>query len=182
MYFPMLSVFAAAATAIDIGLYNNDICNPRSTVHVMCTNADPGECCSASTDRWSSDKVWAATSFHQIPTEWNIEGRTYHERDCQGGFKTARSEGKTEICKAWAQVQGPIISGSYHFVGANGRERRRGDSRPCRRADTLVLADGAEYDLRSLDEAHFSTLFELAANAENLTTADIPAGLAAFRK
>jgi hypothetical protein len=152
-YLVALVSLVATASAIDLYLERNNDCGGGSALR--CNGINPDTCCG--TD--ASNSPYQSIAVRGIPAGWNLQGRGYVGGRCNRLSTVSGNNGGDWICN---RSNGFRYTGAgWNFVG--GRLGRRaepviGGRSECQRPDALVLADGTEYDLTSLNDDDFESL------------------------
>lgn len=143
---------ATSASAIDGYFFNSNSCGGSS---VVCSNMNPNSCCNAPSG-WNANTV----GYYGIPGDWRIQGNGYSSGGCVGLASVASSGGSSNICLG--PVGRYLRSSDYYFVSkkraaapnscaTDGSAVGQGCQDP-RTPDTLILADGAQFDIADLKD------------------------------
>ncbi|KAF4986225.1 hypothetical protein FDECE_16060 [Fusarium decemcellulare] len=149
----------ATASAVDLYLHQNNNCGDSS---LRCNGIDPDRCCGTS----SNSSPYQSVAVRGIQGGWNVQCRGYDGGLCNRLQTVSGNNGNDWICN---RSNGFRYTGvGYNFVG----KKRAASETECQRPDALVLADGTEYDLTSLNDDDFDSLVKIGLKATG--TADIP--------
>ena len=149
---------AASASAIDGYFFGASSCGGNS---VVCSNMNPNSCCNAPSG-WNANTV----GYYGIPTNWRIQGTGYSSDNCIGPASVGSSGGSSFFCLG--PVGRYLRSTDYTFVG----KKRAAVADSCatdapavgqgcqdpRNPDTLILADGAQFDIADLKDGLLNNL------------------------
>ncbi|ETS88079.1 hypothetical protein PFICI_01907 [Pestalotiopsis fici W106-1] len=152
---------AATASAIDLYLHTNNNCGDDS---LRCNGLNPDTCCGFVT----SSSPYQSIAVRGIPSGWNLQGRGYDGNNCNRLQTVSGNNGNDWICN---RSNGFRYTGAgYNFVGRKRAEGAGGAASNCQRPNALVLANGTEYDLTTLEDPEFEELiatgFDIEKSAE----------------
>ncbi|KAK4198514.1 hypothetical protein QBC40DRAFT_256027 [Triangularia verruculosa] len=168
-YTTALLALVASASAIDLYLHGNNDCGGSE---LRCNNRNPNTCCGT-----NASTPYRSVAVRGIPSGWSLQGRGYDQGNCNRLQTISGNNGNLWICN---RSNNFFYTGvGYNFVS----RKRNGVDVPvgvvakdvkeeCQRPDALVLEDGTEYDLTSLNEENFDSLVTIGFNASS--SADIP--------
>lgn len=146
----------ATVSAIDIyGHRDSEKCDGGGVV--VCTNANPNDCCVR-----ASGDAYRAIQWRAIPPAWNVIGQAFSGGDCNHVKLTVGSNGRENICAGGSTYSG----GNYIFGSrkrgedANVANEVRSAEGGCvvKRGDLLQFEDGHNYNLTDLDDGLYNEL------------------------
>ncbi|KAI9148464.1 hypothetical protein HJFPF1_12296 [Paramyrothecium foliicola] len=145
-FFAAFINLVAVASAIDLYAHGSTDCSGNAGV---CTNMPPNTCCVGS---------GGSVAARGIPIGWHVELRAYTGGGCRHLGPVIGSGGAVN----WLCARGGFWTGSgYNFYGRKRDDSVEVDDSECIRPDTLLLADGSEYDLSVLNAEEFDILLVL---------------------
>ncbi|KAJ4373058.1 hypothetical protein N0V83_003349 [Neocucurbitaria cava] len=157
--------FAAAATAIDVRMYDNGNCGGG---FYEWKNVDPKVCCARNNDHHSSAE-WRA-----IPTNWHLNVGAYRQNNCEVLVASRDTNDQASVCLTGAR---------YHFRDTKRAEQDSCDApgaseevqQQCEQQvppSRVGLADGSLYNIVGLETDMVDTLIDFAYNGSS--AADVP--------
>lgn len=171
LVFVIISVLIFTADAVDIRVYLHNL-DCRGS-YAACINANPGECC-------STQDVGGSVSLVEIPLNWDIEAEVFQLPGCERVLPQIYlyPHDQTHVCVGTGHPYGSdglLGSARYFFRDSTRRARRdradiynlwtsnaktkktilRKAEKGCRRANKLVLNDGASLDLTDLNDERY---------------------------
>ncbi|KAH7018113.1 uncharacterized protein B0I36DRAFT_354425 [Microdochium trichocladiopsis] len=154
MHFAALALtLLPLAAAIDNRFFLNS--NDCIGAFASCPDINPGICCT------TGAVTYGSVSFEPIPSNWNIWTHSFDGGGCGRRLARVQSNHNTAVCHGGGRFTGL----SYDFVNRKRRVaaalRDVGDE-DCVRANNLVLADGAVYDLDGVEDTVYAEMSVLS--------------------
>ncbi|KAK4212050.1 hypothetical protein QBC37DRAFT_401885 [Rhypophila decipiens] len=168
----LLSTIVSTAAAVDVRFFKAYDCG--SATYVTCYGLNPNTCCGAGTAN-----EYGNIGFYGIQYAWDIDYRAHYASSarpssCGELRRSERHLGTNFVClnsDLWLGASGA----GYSFRPHNKRETvadadaadigNNISYESCQRADTLVLDDGASYNLTSLNDTAFNDLLSSVGGA-----------------
>lgn len=143
----------ATVSAIDMyGYRDSDTCGGG---YIVCTNANPGDCCI-----FASGEIFRSIQWRAIPTDWQIIGVAFGGFACQNVKFSVPSIGRENICAG-----GNLYSGGNYQFASRKRSEDANEACPAtggcanvKRGDLMVFEDGPSYNLTDLDDVLYTEL------------------------
>lgn len=138
-----LASLVSVASALDLTLHTDDTCG--GTI-IVCGHVNPGTCCST-----GSDGSFRSVGARNSSSGPNGEFFAYSKPNCVSPTLVRGACSPPGEYRS-ASMRRPISSRK------RAAESAVDDESGCTRPDALILADGTQYDLSTLDDAEFDSL------------------------